>query len=181
MITVASAPFAGESPSWPAQGLTPTREQLIRHLRRACVVAERATLLGHHPFGALLVGPDQETVLMEQGNVDTANHAESVLARVAASNFTPQYLWGCTLYTTVEPCCMCAGTAYWANIGRVVFGMTEERLLEATGDHHENPTMSVSSRYVFGHGQKPVELIGPVVEIEDEVMRVQRAFWARRG
>ncbi|MFM0287046.1 nucleoside deaminase [Paraburkholderia megapolitana] len=181
MITVASAPFAGESPSWPAQGLTPTREQLIRHLRRACVVAERATLLGHHPFGALLVGPDQETVLMEQGNVDTVNHAESVLARVAASNFTPQYLWGCTLYTTVEPCCMCAGTAYWANIGRVVFGMTEERLLEATGDHHENPTMSVSSRYVFGHGQKPVELIGPVVEIEDEVMRVQRAFWARRG
>ena len=180
MITVTPEPSVGEPSAWPPQGLTPTREQLIRHLRRACVVAERATLLGHHPFGAILVGPDQQTVLMEQGNVDTVNHAESVLARVAAMNFTPQYLWGCTLYTTVEPCCMCAGTAYWANIGRVVFGMTEERLLEATGDHHENPTMSVSSRYVFEHGQKAVELIGPVVEIEDEVMRVQRAFWAAR-
>ena len=61
--------------------------------------------MGHHPFGAILVGPDQETVLIEQGNVDTVNHAESVLARIAVLNFTPQYLWSCTLYTTVEPCC----------------------------------------------------------------------------
>ena len=162
------------------QGLTPTHEQIVRHLRHSSRVAERATLLGHHPFGAVLVGPDQETVLMEQGNVDTVNHAESVLARVAALNFTPQYLWGCTLYTSVEPCCMCAGTAYWANIGRVVFGMTEMQLLQATGDHAENPTMSVSSRYVFDHCQKPVELIGPVAEVEEEIMRVQRAFWASR-
>jgi tRNA(Arg) A34 adenosine deaminase TadA len=75
---------------------------------------------------------------------------------------------------------MCAGTAYWANIGRVVYGMTEARLLEATGNHAENPTMSVSSRYVFDHGQKAVELIGPVAEVEEEVLRVQRAFWAKR-
>jgi tRNA(Arg) A34 adenosine deaminase TadA len=144
-------------------------------------VGERAVSFGHHPFGAILVGPDQETVLIEQGNVDTVNHAESVLARIAAMNFSAEYLWGCTLYTSVEPCCMCAGTAYWANIGRVVFGMTEERLLEATGDHDENPTMSVSSRYVFDHCQKPVELIGPVAEVEEDVMRVQRAFWHARG
>lgn len=166
--------------SFPPQGLAPTREQVLRHLQRASAVAERATLLGHHPFGAILVGPDQETVLMEQGNVDTVNHAEAVLARVAAMNFRPEYLWGCTLYTTVEPCCMCAGTAYWANIGRVVFGLTEARLLEATGSHAENPTMSVSSRYVFDHCQKPVELIGPVPEVEEAILAVQRAFWAGR-
>jgi tRNA(Arg) A34 adenosine deaminase TadA len=165
---------------FPAHGVAPTRAQMLRHLQRASAVAERATLLGHHPFGAILVGPDQETVLMEQGNVDTVNHAEAVLARVAAMNFRPEYLWGCTLYTTVEPCCMCAGTAYWANIGRVVFGLTEARLLEATGSHAENPTMSVSSRYVFDHCQKPVDLIGPVPEVEDEILAVQRAFWAGR-
>lgn len=155
----------------------PTHEQIVRHLRRAAAVGERAASFGHHPFGAILVGPDHETVLIEQGNVDTVNHAEAVLARIAAMNFSSDYLWGCTLYTSVEPCCMCAGTAYWANIGRVVFGMTEERLLEATGNHAENPTMSVSSRYVFDHCQKRVELIGPVADVEDDVMRVQRAFW----
>jgi hypothetical protein len=62
----------------------------------------------------------------------------------------------------------------------VVFGMTEERLLEATGDHSENPTMSVASRYVFDHCQKAVDLIGPVAEVEEEVLRVQRDFWAKR-
>ncbi|RYY48304.1 MAG: nucleoside deaminase [Comamonadaceae bacterium] len=141
-------------------------------------MAQRATELGNHPFGALLVGPDNETVLLEQCNIDTVNHAESTLARVAASNYTPEFLWGCTLYTSVEPCCMCAGTAYWANIGRVVFGMTEHALLAATGDHAGNPTMDLDARTVFARGQKPVEVIGPVAEIAEDVAQVQRAFWA---
>ena len=158
----------------------PTAAQVLRHLRRCNEVAQRAVTLGHHPFGAILVAPDHETVLLEQCNIDTVNHAESTLARVAATNFTPEFQWGSTLYTAVEPCCMCAGTAYWANIGRVVFGMTEAQLLAETGSHAENPTMSVSSRYVFDHCQKPVELIGPVAEIAQETIAMQRAFWAVR-
>jgi hypothetical protein len=58
--------------------------------------------------------------------------------------------------------------------------MTEEQLLQATGDHAENPTMSVSSRYVFDHCQKRVDLIGPVAEVGEEVMQVQRKFWGHR-
>ena len=158
----------------------PTQAQILKHLRRCNEVAERATRLGHHPFGAVLVAPDHETVLLEQCNIDTVNHAESTLARVAATNYEPEYLWQCTLYTSVEPCCMCAGTAYWANIGRVVFGLTEAMLLQATGSHDENPTMSVPARYVFDHCQKPVELIGPVPEIAREVLAVQQAFWSQR-
>ena len=158
----------------------PTPEQVARHLRRSNEVARRAVSLGHHPFGALLVGPDHETVLMEQCNIDTVNHAESTLARAAATNWTPDFLWNCTLYTSVEPCCMCSGTAYWANIGRVVFAMTEAELLAATGDHNENPTMSVPARHVFDHCQKPVDLIGPVPGVAPEVIALQRAFWQRR-
>jgi tRNA(Arg) A34 adenosine deaminase TadA len=168
------------SATLPAQGLAPSAEQILRHLRRAVAVSRRASELGHHPFGAILVGPDQESVLMEQCNVDTVNHAESTLARMAASHFTPQYLWGCTLYTSVEPCCMCSGTAYWANIGRVVFGMSEQRLLAETGDYSENPTMSVAARYVFDHGQKPVIVIGPVAQIVPEVLAMHRAYWVTR-
>jgi tRNA(Arg) A34 adenosine deaminase TadA len=158
----------------------PTPAQVLRHLRRANEVAQRALQLGHHPFGALLVGPDHDTVLIEQGNIDTVNHAESTLARIAATNFTPEVLWGCTLYTSVEPCCMCAGTAYWANIGRIVFGITEEALLGATGKHDENPTMNLPCRQVLAAGQKDIEVIGPVAEIADETLAVHRAFWASR-
>jgi tRNA(Arg) A34 adenosine deaminase TadA len=158
----------------------PSAEQMLRHLRRSNEVARRAMALGHHPFGAVLVGPDHETVLLEQCNIDTVNHAEATLARVAATNFTADFLWQCTLYTAVEPCCMCAGTSYWANIGRVVFGMTEAQLLAETGNHAENPTMSVSSHYVFAHGQKPVELIGPVAEVVAETVALQREFWSTR-
>jgi len=157
-----------------------TPEQVLRHLRRANAVARRACdELGRHPFGAILVAPDGETVLAEQGNVDTVNHAEAVLARTAAQNYAPDFLWRCTLVTTVEPCAMCAGTQYWANIGRLVYGLSERRLLELTGSHEENPTMDLPCRSVFAAGQKQVEVIGPVAEAEEEIAALHRDFWKR--
>ena len=161
--------------------MEPTQEQIVRHLRQANEVAKRAVTLGHHPFGAILVAPDHETVLAEQGNVDTVNHAESVLARAAATNFTPDYLWGCTLYTTVEPCCMCAGTQYWAHIGRLVYGMEERRLLALTGSDAQNPTMDLPCREVFAHGQKAIRVWGPVPEVEAEIAALHRGFWQRQA
>jgi tRNA(Arg) A34 adenosine deaminase TadA len=157
----------------------PTAAQIARHLRAANAIAQRALAAGHHPFGALLVGPDHESVLMEQGNVDSVNHAEAVLARTAAAKWPPDELWRCTLYTTVEPCCMCAGTQYWANIGRVVYGMEERRLLELTGNHAENPTMDLPCREVFAHGQKSIRVVGPVPEVEAEIAALHIAFWQR--
>lgn len=154
-----------------------TPEQVTRHLRRANAVARRAMDLGRHPFGAILVAPDGDTVLAEQGNVDTVNHAESVLARSAATNFTPEYLLHCTLVTTVEPCAMCAGTQYWANIGALVYGMTESRLLQLTGNHGENPTMNLPCRQVFERGQKAVHVIGPMPEVESEIAALHIKFW----
>jgi tRNA(Arg) A34 adenosine deaminase TadA len=160
-------------------GPAPSRERMIRHLRRAHAIAQRAVAMGHHPFGAILVGPDHETILLEQGNVDTLNHAESVLARTAGMNFSPAYLWDCTLYTTVEPCAMCAATQYWANIGRLVYGMGERRLLELTGGHAENPTLDIPARYVFDHSQKNIAVEGPFPEVEEEIAELHRSFWKR--
>lgn len=160
-----------------ASGVAMSHEQILRHLRRANEVARRAMALGRHPFGAVLIGPDGETVLAEQGNVDTVNHAESTLARTAATNFASDYLWQCTLVTTVEPCAMCSGTQYWANIGHLVYGMTERRLLELTGNHGENPTMDLPCRAVLGSGQKPINITGPVIEVEAEIAALHQAFW----
>ncbi len=167
--------------SYPLHPTTgPTFEQMVKHLRQANSVAIHACETGHHPFGAILVAPDCETVLLEQGNIDTVNHAESVLARHAYSQFDPSYLWQCTLYTTVEPCVMCAGTVYWANIGRLVYGISEVRLLQLTGNHEQNPTLNVPCRYVFDHGQKAVQVWGPISEVESEIIEVHQKFWQPR-
>jgi tRNA(Arg) A34 adenosine deaminase TadA len=158
-------------------GPDPTPAQRQRHLRAANAVAQRALDAGHHPFGALLVGPDHETVLAEQGNVDPVNHAEAVLARMAAKVWSAEELWSFTLYTTVEPCCMCAGTQYWAHIGRLVYGMDERRLRHYTGNHPENPTLDLPCREVFARGQKGIRVWGPEAEVEAEIAALHVAFW----
>jgi tRNA(Arg) A34 adenosine deaminase TadA len=158
--------------------MTPT--QAVRHLRAANAIAQRARADGRHPFGALLVGPDDETVLLEQGNVDSINHAEAVLAREAARRFDAQMLWRCTLVSTVEPCAMCAGTLYWAHIGRLVYGLEESALLAMTGAHPENPTLALPCRELFARGQKAIEVIGPVAEVAPEIAALHRDFWSAR-
>jgi tRNA(Arg) A34 adenosine deaminase TadA len=158
----------------------PTAAQVLGMLERAHALARRAMDAGHHPFGALLVAADHETVLMEQGNVDSVIHAEAVLAREAARRWSPAELWPCTLVTTVEPCAMCAGTQYWANIGRVVFGIEEKVLLSLTGAHPENPTLDLPCRHVFGRGQKDVIVIGPVAAMAEPVTALHRRYWRAR-
>ena len=154
-----------------------TPVQIIAALRRANAVAQRAMAMGRHPFGAVLIAPDGETVLAEQGNIDTVHHAEATLARTASLNYPANYLWECTLVTTFEPCAMCAGTSYWANIGRIVYGADELALLALTGDHPENPTLSLPCREVFARGQKRIEVIGPVAEVANEMIATHRGFW----
>ena len=155
----------------------PTDAQVTAMLTRAHANARKAMDAGHHPFAALLVAPDHETVMLEQGNVDSVNHAEAVLAREAARRYPPAELWHCTLVSTVEPCAMCAGTQYWANIGRLVYGIEEKTLLAITGNHAENPTLDLPCRHVFARGQKPVTVIGPVPAMQEEIAALHRRYW----
>jgi tRNA(Arg) A34 adenosine deaminase TadA len=155
-----------------------TRDQMFAHLRAADAVAREAMAHGHHPFGAVLVGPDGR-ILMRQGNISTVRHAETELARRAAEAYPPEFLWACILVTTGEPCAMCAATLYWANIGRLVYGFEESQLLALTGNHSENPTMSLAAHVVLGSGQKKIEVHGPFPEIASELLEVHRGFWQR--
>lgn len=155
----------------------PVSPQVIRYLRQANEIAIRAQSLGHHPFGAILVAPDDGTVLFAQGNVDAVNHAESTLIRTAVTNFSADYLWNCTLYTTVEPCAMCAAAQYWANIGKLTYGISEKQLLALTGNHPENPTLDLPCRSVFACGQKEIVVVGPVPEVQAEILAVHKSFW----
>lgn len=161
----------------------PSVGQMKAALRRANAVAWQAMGEGRHPFGAVLLGPDHETVLAEQGNLGTVNHAEAVLARAVSAQYPAELLWSCSLVTTFEPCAMCAGTAYWAHIGRIIYGASEAALLGLTGNHAENPTLSLPCRELFARGQKPVRVFGPFDDDADligELLAPHQGFWARR-
>jgi tRNA(Arg) A34 adenosine deaminase TadA len=153
-----------------------------KHLRRSFEVARQAQAHGNHPFGAILVGPGGEVLLERENGFmpdrDMTGHAERVLATDACKAFPPALLARCTLYTSAEPCAMCAGAMYWAGIGRVVYGLSEKRLKAITGDHPENPTLDLPCRTVFAAGQRPTEVMGPL--LEDEGAALHEAFWARR-
>jgi len=148
-------------------------------LRRAFDVARRAHAHGNHPFGAILVGPSGEVMIEAENGFmpdrDMTGHAERVLATQASKQFGSKILAGCTLYTSAEPCAMCAGAIYWAGIGRVVYGMSERQLKTITGDHPENPTLDLPCRVVFAAGQRPVEVIGPL--LEDEAAAIHDSVW----
>jgi tRNA(Arg) A34 adenosine deaminase TadA len=82
-----------------------------------------------------------------------------------------------TIYSSAEPCAMCAGAIYWSGIGRVVFGLSERRLRALTGDHAENPTLDLPCRTVFTAGQRTVSVSGPL--IEDEAAALHAGAWDR--
>ncbi len=152
-----------------------------RLLRRAYEVARRAQAHGNHPFGAVLVGPGGEVLLERENGFlpgrDRTAHAERLLAGDACRTLPPELLARSTLYTSAEPCAMCAGAIYWAGIGRVVYGLAERRLRELTGDHPENPTLDLPCRIVFAAGQRGTEVVGPL--LEDEGAALHEGFWKR--
>src|SRR5690606_6869309 len=98
--------------------------------------------------GKLLVeGEDTDTT-----QNDIAGHAELNVVREAARRFAPEVLANATLYTSTEPCAMCAGAIYWSGVRRVVFGARIARLHELFGGSSEQPALLVPCRDVFDGG-----------------------------
>ena len=150
-------------------------------LRQAFAAARRALAHGNHPFGAVLVD-EQRHVLLEAENGympsrDRTAHAERLLATKACIMFGTEVLAKATLYSSAEPCAMCAGAIYWAGIGRVVYGLSEARLRGVTGNHPENPTLDLPCREVFRSGQRATEVAGPL--LEDEAEALHAGVWTR--
>jgi tRNA(Arg) A34 adenosine deaminase TadA len=154
-------------------------ERDVHFLRRSFDVARRAVTHGNHPFGALLVDRSG-TVLIEVENGympshDSTAHAERLLATQACTTLSSEILKAATLYSSAEPCAMCAGAIYWAGIGRLVYGLSEHRLRDLTGNHPENPTLDLPCRDVFASGQRATEVVGPL--LEDEAAAVHAGVW----
>ncbi len=141
--------------------------------------ATAARAAGNHPFGAVLADAAGK-VLLDAGNTvvtgrDCTGHAETNLARAASAAYGREYLRTCTLYTSAEPCAMCAGAVYWSGIGRVVYALSESALRGLTGDDPQNPTLDLPCREVFARGQRPVAVEGP--EEVPGASEVHAGFW----
>lgn len=106
-----------------------------RFMRMALDEAVHAAELDEVPIGAVVVSNGR--VIGRGHNMtetlqDVTAHAEMQALTAAVSTIGGKYLTGCTLYVTVEPCLMCAGAIAWSQIGRVVFGATDQKRGYAT-------------------------------------------------
>ncbi len=149
-------------------------------LRRTFALADDARRVGGSPYGAL-VADAAGNVISEQGNTsavtggDPTQHAELAVAAAAWRTLGYDGMNQGTLYASTEPCSMCAGAAYWTGIGRVVYGMSNHRLFEFTGDQPGRTSFALPCRDILQHGSRPVAVVGPL--LEDEAARSHVGYW----
>ena len=151
----------------------------LSHLHRAIHLAKTAREHGNHPFGALLVAAKGEVLAEAENSVvtdrDCTAHAELNLVRLVSGRYDMDTLAGSTLFSSTEPCAMCAGAIHWSGIGRVVYALPEERLYQLTQDDPAVSSLKLPCREVFARCARPIEVVGPALEAEAE--QVHLDFW----
>jgi tRNA(Arg) A34 adenosine deaminase TadA len=152
----------------------------FEQLKKSISIARQAREHGNHPFGAILVDKNNQVLLSAENTVltghDSTGHAETNLVRMATQRYTREELADCTLYSSTEPCAMCAGAIYWSGINRVVFALSEIDLYEIVGPSPDH--LYLSCREVFSHSQRKIEVLGPEILLEKEAREVHSGFWA---
>jgi len=131
------------------------------HVRRAIELAREAGERGDGPYGTVLVR-DGETVMEERNREnsddDIALHPELTLARRAASGMTPGERAETVMYTSTEPCSMCATGVAFAGLGGVVYSTSGERAAELNGG-----APGIPSAEVFERWDREIPVHGPVL------------------
>jgi tRNA(adenine34) deaminase len=100
------------------------------YMKQALIEAQKAYERDEVPIGAIIVCKGR--IIARAHNLtetlnDVTAHAEMQAITAAANHIGGKYLTDCTLYVTVEPCPMCAGAIAWSQMGRVVYGATDEK------------------------------------------------------
>ncbi len=150
--------------------LMSAHEQFVR---QAIALAGEARSRGNHPFGALLV-LDGEVVLTATNTVvtdrDPTAHAETNLVAAAIRHLPRDQIGRAILYTSCEPCAMCAGKMYWAGIRSIVYGLSSAELALLAG-----PDFLVPCRELFQRASETVVVLGPM--LTEEARAVHAGFW----
>ena len=150
-------------------------------LREAIAVARRAREHGNHPFGALIADEHGRVLLTAENTAvterDCTGHAETNLMRAASRSVAREQLARCTLYTSTEPCVMCAGAIHWGGVGRVVFALPESELYAMVADSPDH--LRMPCRELYARRASPVKVSGPA--LLDEARAVHAGFWKGDG
>lgn len=149
------------------------------YLRQAIAWSRTARARGNRPFGAVVIGADGELLAEAYCNTtetgDCTGHAETNAVRQLSPRVGREALAQATLYSSAEPCVMCAGAIFWSGIGRVVFGIDAVRLRVFRGERAEQRDAALSCRDVFAASPHPIECIGPAMIEEASAPHV--GFW----
>jgi tRNA(adenine34) deaminase len=99
-------------------------------MKMALKEAQTAYEQGEVPVGAVIVCQNQ--IIAKGHNLtekltDVTAHAEIICLTAASEALGSKYLTDCTLYVTLEPCTMCAGALAWAQLGKIVYGASDEK------------------------------------------------------
>jgi tRNA(Arg) A34 adenosine deaminase TadA len=144
-----------------------------RFAKQAIELARQARAAGNHPFGALLV-LDGEVVASARNTVftdrDPTAHAETNLVSQAIRKLSPDVIRRSGLYTSCEPCAMCAGKIYWAGIRSIVYALAAEDLAQLAGG-----SFLVPCRELLAKAAEPVTVIGPL--LASEAREVHLGYW----
>lgn len=130
----------------------------------ALTAARRGIAAGQSPFGCAIVS---DNTLIAAGHnevwlrTDPTAHAETVTLAHAAATLKSIDLSGCTLYTTCEPCPMCAAAIHWARIPTVVYGATIDDAAKAGFNE-----LHLAAADVYRLGRSPVHLQSDVLRQE---------------
>ncbi|WP_191084811.1 nucleoside deaminase [Roseococcus microcysteis] len=150
-------------------------------LRHAFALAGEARARGDRPFAAVIAGPDG-TVLAEgmstqgAGGGGTLAHSEmNACGAVIAAGIPRERLRAATIYSSGEPCAMCAAAIFYTGIGRVVYGLSAGAILHLRNAKPENAGLSLSCRAVLESAAQPVTVLGPL--LEDEGALPHQGYW----
>jgi tRNA(Arg) A34 adenosine deaminase TadA len=129
-------------------------------LRRAIAIAANAVTSGDAPYGSLLADADG-TILAEAHNTvrrdnDISAHPELKLARWAARELTAAQAAQTTMYTSCQPCGMCTGGIVRSGLGRVVYALATEQLVELHPGS-DWPTVPQEGPALFAEARVPIE------------------------
>lgn len=150
------------------------------YLRQAIAWSCRARACGNPPFGAVVVSAQGE--LLSEGYCNTTEtgdctgHAETNAVRALGPHLARDTLAHATLYTSAEPCVMCAGAIAWSGIGRVVFGIDAVRLRALQGPRPLDGDAELTGRDILAASPRFIECIGPA--LVDEASAPHVGFWA---
>ena len=164
-------------------GNLPTERQLgepdALYLRRAIELSRQGRERGNRPFGAVIATADGQVLAEAWCNTaetgDCTGHAETNAVRLASPRHSREVLAQATVYSSGEPCVMCAGAIFWANIGRVVYGIDAQSLRHYRGERGDQRDAELGCREVFSASPHPVEVIGPA--LRSEAAAVHEGAW----